>query len=418
MALPGRCFRFQAESCGMHPDRSLCPFCGAPKRGHVCRWAWPVRSKPVPAATPGVQPRGGSARIQLSQQLCSPPDAPDSDSYSAESREGPAAEGGPSVGERVLRRVKGHGVVRAAVRLYLPPGDAEDEPALWRIEHQRLLRRFEGHEDIGAVVRLYLPPGEAEDEPALWRIEHDDGDEEELEEYEVLEAMRRCGGRGGGGGDGGDGGGERLEEGEGTGEAPVLQNPYNPHAKASHHEIRAGAVVRVWWTPSMLRIGSNQAAARGSGRFERGTVMHCDPPELARRGGGLTVRFDVFYAQDGRTFPHTLDENHVEILAEAPPSASAPPALHSERTRHSAATSEAATSSHLVLEGEEGGEGEAPVATEAEGLRLHLSRRASTGYKGVCLQKGRFRASCTRDGRSLFLGYFDSAVEAAVAYAL
>jgi len=106
------------------------------------------------------------------------------------------------------------------------------------------------------------------------------------------------------------------------------------------------------------------------------------------------------------------------LQAEAPPSASAPPALHSERTRHSAATSEAATSSHLVLEGEEGGEGEAPVATEAEGLRLHLSRRASTGYKGVCLQKGRFRASCTRDGRSLFLGYFDSAVEAAVAYAL
>ena len=98
------------------------------------------------------------------------------------------------------------------------------------------------------------------------------------------------------------------------------------------------------------------------------------------------------------------------LQAEAPPSASAPPALHSERTRHSAATSEAATSSHLVLEGEEGGEGEAPVATEAEGLRLHLSRRASTGYKGVCLQKGRFRASCTRDGRSLFLGYFDSAV--------
>ena len=35
---------------------------------------------------------------------------------------------------------------------------------------------------------------------------------------------------------------------------------------------------------------------------------------MSRRGGGLTVRFDVFYAQDGRTFPHTLDENHVEIL--------------------------------------------------------------------------------------------------------
>ena len=41
---------------------------------------------------------------------------------------------------------------------------------------QRLLRHFEGHEDIGAVVQCYLPPGEAEDEPALWWIEHDDGE--------------------------------------------------------------------------------------------------------------------------------------------------------------------------------------------------------------------------------------------------
>ena len=63
--------------------------------------------------------------------------------------------------------------------------------------------------------------------------------------------------------------------------------------QASHHEIRAGAVVRVWWTPSMLRIGSNQAAARGSGRFERGTVMRCDPPELARRRNRPTSRMRV-----------------------------------------------------------------------------------------------------------------------------
>ena len=40
----------------------------------------------------------------------------------------------------------------------------------------------------------------------------------------------------------------------------------------------------------MLRIGSNQAAARGSGRFERGTVMRCDPPELARRRNRPTSR--------------------------------------------------------------------------------------------------------------------------------
>uniref|UniRef100_A0A7S3X0N9 Uncharacterized protein n=1 Tax=Emiliania huxleyi TaxID=2903 RepID=A0A7S3X0N9_EMIHU len=60
---------------------------------------------------------------------------------------------------------------------------------------QRLLRRLEGHGDIGAVVRLYLPPGEAEDEPALWRIEHDDGDGEDLEENELLEAIARRKGR-------------------------------------------------------------------------------------------------------------------------------------------------------------------------------------------------------------------------------
>ena len=40
----------------------------------------------------------------------------------------------------------------------------------------------------------------------------------------------------------------------------------------------------------MLRIGSNQAAARGSGRFERGTVMRCDPPELARRATNPSSR--------------------------------------------------------------------------------------------------------------------------------
>jgi len=60
--------------------------------------------------------------------------------------------------------------------------------------------------------------------------------------HQVLEAMRRCGGRGGGGGDGGDGGGERLEDCEGEGEAPVLQNPYNPHAKAPLTPTRPAAL--------------------------------------------------------------------------------------------------------------------------------------------------------------------------------
>ena len=57
---------------------------------------------------------------------------------------------------------------------------------------------------------------------------------------------------------------------------------------------------------------------------------------------------------------------------------------------------------------------EAPLATEAEGLRLHLSSNSITGYKGVFNQaSGRFIA--TRKHK--YLGAFDTAVEAAVAYA-
>ena len=42
---------------------------------------------------------------------------------------------GPHVGERLVRRMEEHGDIRALVRLYLPPGEGEEEPALWRVEH-------------------------------------------------------------------------------------------------------------------------------------------------------------------------------------------------------------------------------------------------------------------------------------------
>ena len=58
----------------------------------------------------------------------------------------------------------------------------------------------------------------------------------------------------------------------------------------------------------------------------------------------------------------------------------------------------------------------AAVATEAEGLRLHLSNSNSTGYRGVHERSGRFRAQHRVNGRIVNLGYFDMAVEAAVAY--
>merc|ERR1711938_483891 len=60
---------------------------------------------------------------------------------------------------------------------------------------------------------------------------------------------------------------------------------------------------------------------------------------------------------------------------------------------------------------------EAPVA-EAEGLRLHLSSAAATGYKGVLKRaSGRLPYSVRYGGTKVCLGNFGTAVEAAVAYA-
>ena len=60
----------------------------------------------------------------------------------------------------------------------------------------------------------------------------------------------------------------------------------------------------------------------------------------------------------------------------------------------------------------------AVVVTEAEGLRLHLSSSSSTGYRGVSPPfSGRFQARYRLAGKQVHLGLFDTAVEAAVAYA-
>ena len=58
------------------------------------------------------------------------------------------------------------------------------------------------------------------------------------------------------------------------------------------------------------------------------------------------------------------------------------------------------------------------VVAQAEGLRLHLSSSSSTGYKGVRRQSGSvFRAYRNKNGKQVTIGRYDSAVEAAVAYA-
>ena len=53
----------------------------------------------------------------------------------------------------------------------------------------------------------------------------------------------------------------------------------------------------------------------------------------------------------------------------------------------------------------------APPVAEQEGLRLHLSSRSNTGYRGVLKHSGRFEAQRRAGGRQVSLGTFDTAAE-------
>ena len=56
---------------------------------------------------------------------------------------------------------------------------------------------------------------------------------------------------------------------------------------------------------------------------------------------------------------------------------------------------------------------------EAEGYKLHLANRSENkiGYLGVREHHGRFDARRRVDGKEVYIGKYDTAVEAAVAYA-
>ena len=60
----------------------------------------------------------------------------------------------------------------------------------------------------------------------------------------------------------------------------------------------------------------------------------------------------------------------------------------------------------------------AALVSESHGIRLHLSRKSPTGYKGV-YRHGllRYRSQITTGGSDIHLGMYGTAVEAAVAYA-
>ena len=57
------------------------------------------------------------------------------------------------------------------------------------------------------------------------------------------------------------------------------------------------------------------------------------------------------------------------------------------------------------------------VVAKAQGVRLHLSKQNATGYRSVYPHEGRFQTSHTMNGKHTYLGSFNTAVEAAVAYA-
>ena len=59
------------------------------------------------------------------------------------------------------------------------------------------------------------------------------------------------------------------------------------------------------------------------------------------------------------------------------------------------------------------------VVEEFDGLRLHLSSKNSMGYLGVSLVSGsgRFQAQLRDNGKQVYIGTYDTAVEAAAAYA-
>ena len=111
------------------------------------------------------------------------------------------------------------------------------------------------------------------------------------------------------------------------------------------------------------------------------------PKKRARNGSEDITYADVVEGEDGDAFPWESDKDEAEEEADEVPD-----------------------------------EQQEAVVEQAEGLRLHLSQKSSTGYKGVCRALG-----CTREsyqargpavaGQQPHLGYFRTAVKGAVAYA-
>jgi len=95
-----------------------------------------------------------------------------------------------------LEKLKAHDKLKSGTQVVVPQSakiTQDDVP--WQSTGHSWIgkgvhRQFDEVTAIGRVV-AYAPPGEAEDEPALWRVVHDDGDEEHLDEQEMLTALKK-----------------------------------------------------------------------------------------------------------------------------------------------------------------------------------------------------------------------------------
>ncbi|EOD34401.1 hypothetical protein EMIHUDRAFT_98774, partial [Emiliania huxleyi CCMP1516] len=228
----------------------------------------------------------------------------------------------------------------------------------------RVLRRLKGHGHVHAVVQLYLPAG-ADDEPALWRIRHADGDEEDLVRTPSLIAVSTA---------------SSLHRPSGP---LCLTLPSPPLAQEEYELLEA--LQRF----ATSRAGRARAAAEAAG----GHARVAGQAETSSSGGPVRAAAAAGVADDAEG--ETAEEAEAEagsagFTASPPPP---PPPPHREAAPA------------------------APLVTEAEGLRLHLSSSSSTGYKGVRADRSRFKAQRRVGGRLLSIGTFNTAVEAAVAWA-
>ncbi|EOD31694.1 hypothetical protein EMIHUDRAFT_468124 [Emiliania huxleyi CCMP1516] len=260
---------------------------------------------------------------------------------------------------------------------------------------ERVLRRLKGHGYVHAVVRLYLPAGDAEDEPAFWHIEHADGDEEDLEEEELLEALRRFAIRAGRARAAAEAAGGRAWA-VGEAEAAGAGGPARAAAAAEAAEAAEGSEEGAEAMEAMEAEAEPDAAAEaGSEAAAAGQPRR--PPKRRRTSAAQGAA----QVAAGCTEPEAEAEE-----AEAAGSTSSPPPTAPPTPGGAAPVAAAAPFA-----------AEAVVA-EAEGLKLHLSSSGSTGYRGVREQpSGRFEVRHMANGRQVALGCFATAVEAAVAYA-